>query len=72
MFYQRDDDLEHTYSKPFSIINERENTDDNIQTNAINVSTNIEYRLIPCLKAGVQFSYGISNLEERVYFGASK
>ena len=69
MFYQRDDDLEHTYSKPFSIINERENTDDNIQTNAINVSTNIEYRLIPCLKAGVQFSYGISNLEERVYFG---
>ena len=33
------------------------------------VSTNIEYRLIPCLKAGVQFSYGISNLEERVYFG---
>ena len=25
MFYQRDDDLEHTYSKPFSIINEREN-----------------------------------------------
>jgi TonB-linked SusC/RagA family outer membrane protein len=69
MFYQRDDDLEHTYSKPFSIINERENTDDNIQTNAINVSTNIEYRLIPCLKAGVQFSYGISNFEERVYFG---
>ena len=23
MFYQRDNDLAHTYSKPFSIINER-------------------------------------------------
>ena len=33
------------------------------------MSVNIEYRLIPCLKAGMQFSYGISNFEERVYFG---
>ena len=33
------------------------------------MSANIEYRVIPCLKAGVQFSYGISNFEERVYFG---
>lgn len=33
------------------------------------MSANIEYRLIPCLKAGMQFSYGISNFEERVYFG---
>ncbi len=69
MFYQRDNDLAHTYSKPFSIINERKNTDDDIQSNAISMSTNIEYRLIPCLKAGMQFSYGISNFEERVYFG---
>ena len=69
MFYQRDDDLEHTYSKPFSIINERKNTGDDIQSNAIGMSANIEYRVIPCLKAGVQFSYGISNFEERVYFG---
>ena len=69
MFYQRDNDLAHTYSKPFSIINERKNTDDDIQSNAISMSANIEYRLIPCLKAGMQFSYGISNFEERVYFG---
>ena len=69
MFYQRDNDLRHTYLKPFSIINERKNTSDDIQSNAIGMSANIEYRVIPCLKAGVQFSYGISNFEERVYFG---
>ena len=32
--------------------------------NAIGMSANIGYRVIPCLKAGVQFSYGISNFEE--------
>lgn len=69
MFYQRDNDLRHTYLKPFSIINERKNTSDDIQSNAIGMSANIEYRVIPCLKAGVQFSYGISNFEERGYFG---
>ena len=35
MFYQRDNNLDHMYSKPFSIINERKNTDDDVQTNAI-------------------------------------
>lgn len=69
MFYQRDNDLRHTYLKPYSIINERKNTSDDIQSNAIGMSANIEYRVIPCLKAGVQFFYGISNFEERVYFG---
>jgi len=69
MFYQRDNDLTHRYSKPFSIINERENTDDNVKTNSVGVSTNMEYRFIPCLKGGVQFSYNISNFEEQVYFG---
>lgn len=69
MYYQRDNTAESIYNKPFSIINERENTDDNIKTNSIGVSTNLEYRFIPCLKAGVQFSYSTSNTEERVYFG---
>ena len=57
------------YSKPFSIINERKNTDDDVQTNAISASANVEYRLIPSLKVGMQFSYGVSNFEEKVYFG---
>ena len=43
MFYQRDNDLRHTYLKPFSIINERKNTSDDIQSNAIGMSANIEY-----------------------------
>lgn len=69
MFYQRDNNLDHMYSKPFSIINERKNTDDDVQTNAISASANVEYRLIPSLKVGMQFSYGVSNFEEKVYFG---
>ena len=44
MFYQRDNNLDHMYSKPFSIINERKNTDDDVQTNAISASANVEYR----------------------------
>ena len=69
MFYQRDNNLDHMYSKPFSIINERKNTDDDVQTNAISASANVAYRLIPSLKVGMQFSYGVSNFEEKVYFG---
>ena len=69
MYYQRDSDVNSKYTKPFSIINERENTDDNIKTSAIGLGVNLEYRFIPCLKGGIQFSYNTSNTEERVYFG---
>ena len=69
MYYQRDDNVNSSYNKLFSIINERENTSDDIEIGSIAVSANLEYRLIPCLKAGVQFAYNLSNTEEQVYFG---
>lgn len=69
MFYQRDNKPQSEYNKPFSIINERENSDDNIQTNSLGLGINLEYNVIPCLKAGVQFSYSTANTDEQVYFG---
>lgn len=67
MFYQRGDE-DGKYDKPFSILFERENTDDNIKTMSFGTSVRLAYRFLPVLSADVQFSYNLSNTEERTYF----
>ena len=71
-FYQRagTGDLENNYNKdtPFSIINEMNNTYDKIKTDQISLSVAPAYQIIPSLKASLQFSYGVSNTQEDVYF----
>lgn len=68
MFYQRGDE-NGKYDKPFSILFERENTDDNIKTMSFGASVRLAYRFLPVLSADMQFSYNLSNTEQRTHFG---
>lgn len=68
MFYQKGDE-DGRYDKPFSILHERANTDDDIKTMAFGATIRLAYQLLPTVSADVQFAYNLSNTEERVYFG---
>lgn len=68
MYYQRENE-DDTYNKLFNIINERDNTSDDIKSSGVSVSVNLGYNIHPSLKADVQFSFNTSNTEERIYFG---
>lgn len=68
MFYQKGDD-DGKYDKPFSILFERENTDENIKTMAFGASVRLAYQFLPALGADLQFAYNLSNTEQRTYFG---
>lgn len=68
MFYQKGD-VNGTYVKPFSILFERENTDENIKTMAFGISVRLAYQLLPALGTDFQFAYNLSNTEQRSFFG---
>ena len=70
-FYQRHEGSDSkNYDQPFSIINERDNTYDHIKTDQLNLTMALGYRILPCLKADMQFSYNISHTDKETYFGA--
>ena len=70
-FYQRHEGSDSkNYDQPFSIINERNNTYDQIETNQLNLVVALGYRLTSWLKADLQFSYNISRTDKETYFGA--
>ena len=69
-YYQRTDknataDEDHS----FSIINERKNTYDKINTNQTGLNLSLGYKILPPLKAELTFAYNMSNTEEDIFFG---
>ena len=64
-FYQKNN---VSYDQPFSIINERKNSYDKINTEQLGLNVSLEYRLLQSLKVGVFCSYNVSNSSEDVYF----
>ena len=68
-YYQRTDknataDEDHS----FSIINERKNTYDKINTNQTGLNLSLGYKILPPLKAELTFAYNMSNTEEDIFF----
>lgn len=58
------------YGKPwFNILNERDNSYQNIDKNSLNFSAQLDYNILDDLKLSTTFSYAISNTNEDVYHG---
>ena len=54
---------------PFSILNEMENTSDDIRSSAVSVNTSVDYKFTDYLKVSATLSYSVSNTNEENYFG---
>lgn len=69
-FYQRHDG-ENTgnYDRPFSIINERDNTYNKIKTDQVGLTLSLDYKFTPWLRANTQFSYNVSHSNNETYYG---
>lgn len=65
-FYQRGD---RTYDQPFSILNERDHSYNKINTDQLNLTVALGYKICSYLKADIQFSYGVSHTDDNTYFG---
>lgn len=68
-FYNRNETQIGNYKLPFSIINERDNSYNKINTDQISLTAALGYRILPWLKADVQFSYNVSHTDNEIYFG---
>lgn len=68
-FYNRNDKQVGNYKLPFSIINERDNSYNEINTEQMALTAALGYRILPWLKADVQFSYNVSHTDNEIYFG---
>lgn len=69
-YYQRHDgNSSAIYDEPFSILNERDNTYNKINTDQVNLTLFMEYKLRPWLRASTQFSYNVSHSENDTYYG---
>ena len=68
-FYNRNDAQTGKYKLPFSIINERDNSYNEINTDQVSLTAALGYRILPYLKADVQFSYNVSHTDNEIYFG---
>lgn len=72
-FYDRhkdaDSDGTGNYEQPFSIINERDNSYNKINTDGISLATMLSYKVTPWLKADVQLSYSVSHSGNETWFG---
>ena len=70
-YYDRTSTLEGGSSSthPFSILNEIENTSDEIRSSSLSVNTSVDYKFTDYLKASATLSYQVSNTNEETYFG---
>ena len=70
-YYDRNSTLEDGSSSthPFSILNEVENSSDDIRSNGFTLTASVEYSLTDYLKATGTLSYSVSNTNEETYFG---
>ncbi|WP_292270585.1 SusC/RagA family TonB-linked outer membrane protein [Butyricimonas sp.] len=68
-YYDRTSTLDGLKRFPFSILNEMENTSDDIRSNAVTMNTSVDYKVTDYLKASATLSYSVSNTNEETYFG---
>lgn len=72
-FYDRHDNANEggtgNYEQPFSIINERDNSYNKINTDGISLATMLSYKVTPWLKADVQLSYSVSHTGNEIWYG---
>ncbi|WP_294142295.1 SusC/RagA family TonB-linked outer membrane protein [uncultured Sanguibacteroides sp.] len=67
-YYSRLGDVSSIEGLPFNIINERNNSSQDINSHTINFLAGIDYRIIDPLKIGLTLSYGTSSTEQDTYF----
>ncbi len=67
LFYAREEGSD--YVKRFNIINEMNNSYNKINTDQLNLQISLGYRIIPSLKADLNFSYGVSHTSDDSWFG---
>ena len=75
-----EDGTRHTYLKPdytgkntvnFNILDELDNTWQEIRTTTASFNTTLDYRILEGLKAGVTLSYSMDHTGDQSYFGAN-
>ena len=67
--YFYDKDATSTYLQDFNMINEMNNSSQNIDTDETRLTLSLNYRILENLKADVTFSYGISHTTDETWYG---
>ena len=58
-----------SYLNGFNVVNEMNNSDDNMITNSLNVRANLVYKILSSLRLDATFSYGTSNSNQEIWYG---
>lgn len=58
-----------SYLNGFNVVNEMNNSDENLVTNAFNLKANMVYKLSDCLQMDALFSYSVSNTNQETWYG---
>lgn len=66
-FYERANT--QSYLNGFNVLNEMENSYEDLVTNSISLRANLVYEILPCLKLDGTFSYSTSNTNQETWFG---
>ena len=69
LYYQRNSSSQSRFFYPFNVLNERDNSSDIMESNAVSVNVKADYNFRKNWRLGVLASYSVSNTNRQIWYG---